>query len=117
MSKAKEILTERKIRCYLEEIVEDDEWARRGAPLVKAILSSDKLRISELSHRMSRHPEANRKHINRLLRDYDPYNSLRRLFWEQAPYQIVDSRAKSSEFKRTIPSMRSSCARIDGGSG
>lgn len=91
MSKTKECLSEGEIRGYLNEIVESDEWARRGAPLIKAILSADKLRISELSHHMDgRHPDAARKHINRLLRDYDPYESLRRLYWEEAPFQIVD---------------------------
>lgn len=75
MSKTREVLTEGEIHGYLEEIVEHDEWAQRGAPLVKAILSADKLRISELSHQMKGHPEANRKHINRLLRDYDPHES------------------------------------------
>lgn len=112
MSKAKGVLTEREIRKYLEEIVENDEWAQRGAPLVRAILESDKLRVSELSHQMDGHPEANRKHINRLLRDYDPYKSLRRLYWEEAPFQIVDpseierSQAYNTEYVGQLPDKR-----------
>lgn len=66
MSKVKKFLSEREVREYLKEIVERDEWAERGAPVAKAIVSADKLRISELSHHMDGHPEATRKHINPL---------------------------------------------------
>jgi hypothetical protein len=55
-----------------------------------ALLDAQSLRISELSHHMDGHPEANRKHIERLLCDCDPRDSLKRLYWDDAPYQLID---------------------------
>jgi hypothetical protein len=90
MSTSTVILTRHQIESDLAEIVEHDEWAKRGAPLVRALLDAQSLRISELSHHMDGQPEANRKHIERLLHDYDPRESLKRLYWDDAPYQLID---------------------------
>lgn len=75
---------------FAQFLFDSKDLARKGAPILKAILEAQSPRLSEIAQKMPGKPAANYKHIQRFLATTDPRLILLRLFQVNAPFVLGD---------------------------
>lgn len=98
-----EMLTFSQVRRFTEYLFDRPEWADRAAHILRAILLPTQMclpygqsiqarspRLSDIAERMPGSPQAGYKAIQRFLAQVDPKEALRRLYYPEAPFVLVD---------------------------
>jgi hypothetical protein len=75
---------------FARSLFDSEEWARKVAVVLQAILVAQSPRLSAISHAMPGNPVANYKMIQRLVTRIDPKEALLRLFQVEAPFVLGD---------------------------
>jgi len=75
---------------FSAERFDDSNEADKAANILKGIIDTRSPRISDISQAMRGNPEANYKAIQRFLDSNDTEETLNRLYWEAAPFNLGD---------------------------